>query len=44
MRLGVRWKRPDAATGVSLHFWGDGDLDREQVEEARRKLAQLDGA
>jgi hypothetical protein len=27
-----------------LHYWGDGDLDREQVEEARRELIQLGGA
>ncbi len=27
-----------------LDLWGDGDLDREQVEEARQKLAQLGGA
>jgi len=26
------------------HYWGEGDLDREQVEEARRKLVQLGGA
>jgi tetratricopeptide (TPR) repeat protein len=26
-----------------VDYWGDGDLDREQVEEARRKLTQLAG-
>jgi hypothetical protein len=27
-----------------VDYWGEGDLDREQVEEARRKLAELGGA
>jgi hypothetical protein len=27
-----------------VDYWGDGDLDREQIEEARRKLMQLGGA
>jgi hypothetical protein len=27
-----------------LDLWGDGDLDREQVDEARQKLTQLGGA